>query len=257
MYLNSLKVMKASFVIGFHTARMDNLLQTLRLLSKNHLDVIQESELVLVCQDKCDPVPNDFYSHQHFNLELENMHLPFVTNFGVEKASADKLIILESDRVLPTGYFATVIDQLQEGLQITTRIMKRPQQPLTDEELEGECEFRKERRSEKITLGERNMWSGNTALMKSDYYKAGKMDEFYKGYGWADCDMTLTMEAAGIKSIYRDETEIHLWHEARTYGDGNQKRMFVENGLHFCKKWDRSLPIWFREDVSNYRRGPL
>jgi hypothetical protein len=185
------------------------------------------------------------------------MHLPFVTNFGVERATSDKLIILESDRILPTGYFAAVIDQLEEGIQISTKMMNRPTQALSDEEIEGEYEFDEERRSEEVVPGERNMWSGNTALMKSDYYKAGKMDEFYKGYGWADCDMTLTMEAAGIKSIYRDEIEIHLWHEAMTYGDGDQKRMFVENGLHFCKKWDRSLPVWFREDVSKYRRGPL
>jgi hypothetical protein len=198
------------------------------------------------------------------------MHLPYVTNFGVNVASSDKLIILESDRILPEGYFASVIDQLEEGVQITTKRMLRPLADLTDEEIaktdtrwakdlpiekyEGRRDgFNLEMRNEEAKPGERNMWSGNTALMKSDYEKAGRMDEFYKGYGWADCDMTLTMEGAGIQSIYRDEIEIHLWHEAMTYGEKNKKDLFQNNGVYFCKKWKQSFPIFLRKQIANQK----
>jgi hypothetical protein len=208
----------------------------------------------------CEEIRDDSWaSTQHFNLNLENMHLPFVTNFGVEKANSDKLIILESDRILKLGYFAHVINQLEEGIQITNKRMSRPKEALSDQTLcRNIFDHDEEYRDEKAEPGKRNMWSGNTAVMKSDYERVGGMDEFYKGYGWADCDMTLTMEAAGVQSVFLEEFgEIHLWHEAMTYGEGDQKRMYVENGLHFCKKWNCSLPVWFREDVSKYRRSPL
>lgn len=231
-------------------------MQTLRFLTKWHGEVVRESELITVCQDTYEPgTLIGWAKHKHFNLDLGYMHLPFVTNFGVDKATNEKLIILESDRILPPGYFAEVIEQLQDGLQITTKKMLRPQKDLIDREIEsGDFEYKEEYRNEAIWPGERNMWSGNTALTKSDYYGCGQMDEFYKGYGWADGDMTLTMEKHGVKSIYRDELEIHLWHEANTYGDeGDKKQMFLDNGVYYCRKWGIPFPVFLREGLAERR----
>ena len=268
--------MKASFIIGFHTQRLDNLLQTLRFLHLWHADTIKDCELITVCQDKTSrniysqifEQGQNFQSNHNYYLDLPCMHLPYVTNFGVDKASCDKLIILESDRILPEGYFASVIDQLEEGVQITPKRMYKLLKPFSDEEIASgdwkwadpteelpETDFKAEFRNEGADPGERNMWSGNTALMKSDYYKAGGMDEYYKGYGWADCDMTLRMEKAGVQSIYRDEIEIHLWHPAMTYGDGDQKQMFTNNGIYFCIKWQQPFPIFLRKDIANRKHA--
>lgn len=258
--------MLASFVIGFHTARIDNLLQTLRFLIRDHKDVFTDSYLSLVCQDNCDTLPveklNELeslreQSHRSciINLSLDEMRLPEVTNIGVEDAETDKLIILESDRILPAGYFAAVIEQLHDGIQITTKNMIKLRGPATDDEIvdclfQFDCEVRNPRNE----LGQRNMWSGNTAIMKGDYYKAGRMDEAYTGYGWADSDMTKATEGAGIQSIYRDEVELHLWHPSATYGKSDQKQLFINNGLHFCKKWSVELPLWFREEIAQHKR---
>jgi len=250
--------MKASFIIGFHSARLDNLQQTLRFLSHNHGDFIHECQLVLVCQDECEPVFNDFGKYDHFNLNLDRMHLPHVTNFGVSRATADKLFILESDRILPAGYFEDVYNKLWYGKQITTTNMLKLARESTDEEIvRGKFDYTEEHRTDSGQLGMRNMWSGNTAIMRQDFIKVGTMDETYKGYGWADCDMTLAVEAAGIQSIFRPEIELHLWHPSMTYGDGDQKKMFIDNGLYFCKKWKQPLPDFLRKDIAEHRKVTL
>lgn len=259
--------MKASFIIGFHTARIDNVLQTLRFLTQESL--VNECELLTICQNSLDQLKTSeilqfdefslkFKQARHFDLNLPCMKLSKVTNFGVEKSGCDKLIILESDRILPVGYFQSVITQLEQGMQITTAKMFRLTHPADDFMIDTkQFDYVEELRSPDNHLGQRNMWSGNTAIMKTDFYKAGKMDENYLGYGWADSDMTYATEAAGIKSVYRTEIELHLWHEPATYGQGDQKKMFIDNGLRFCRKWNKPIPEWLRADMVQYREELL
>ena len=268
--------MEASFIIGFHTRRFDNLLQTLRFLTFNHNEVIEKCQLVTVCQDEvsqeqllkvslpcfdCDSeaithfeqYASNFGQWVHFDLNEPCMKLPKITNFGIEKSKSKKLIILESDRILPSGYFAKTLAELKEGVQITTKNMVKLAQPTMDEEIIDDIfDYVDEHRSETNEIGMRNMWSGNTAIMRSDFEKAGKMDEDYIGYGWADSDMTRQMESIGVKSIFRPEIELHLWHESATYGDGNQKKMFLENGKKFLSKWNLAPPQWFIEEIEMY-----
>ena len=157
-----------------------------------------------------------------------------------------------------------MIDQLEEGIQITTKNMIKFSRALTDEEIatgqwklpwNQNASYKEEHRSDTNEVGRRNMWSGNTAFMKSDFEKAGRMDESYKGYGWADSDMTYAMETAGVKSVYRDELEFHLWHPSATYGEGDQKKMFIDNGVRFCKKWDKEQPAWFKREIVRHQGG--
>lgn len=264
--------MLCSFIIGFHTQRKNNLIQTVRFLELLHPEIVAESQLILVCQDSCDPINNNFKKYDHFNLNLTCMHLPYVTNYGVDHTESEKLIILESDRILPKGYFRTVIDQLKPGVQISTQDMVRPQIPITDKQAELCVEkiqlFRQfpraiedlgfpvkhEWRTKENQIGMRNMWSGNTALMKSDFNKVGRMDEAYRGYGWADTDMTNTMERAGIASVFRPEIEIHLWHAPATYATINDSHMFVNNGFYFCRKWNVEPPDWLLQERAKHAK---
>lgn len=237
--------MHCTFIIGFHTARNDNLFQTLRFLERNHLSVIKHSQLVLICQDTSPEIPNAFAEYTHVNKNVECMQLPILTNEGMKLAKSKKAIILESDRILPEGYFETVINQLEPGLQITTLPMFKAERLASDEEIiSGDYPKHREDRSTVCEIGRRNMWSGNSAVMVEDYWRVGGMDEEYKGYGWADNDMTLTMEAGGVKSIWRDEMEIHLWHTSAGYGKIDETNFFVKNGVRFCRKWNKPMPDW-------------
>ncbi len=258
--------MIASFIIGFHTARIDNLIQTLQFLTEDHKDVVQNSELVLICQDTCDTLDKKlsdqlfflklhFEKFQIFNLDLPYMQLPLVTNFGVDNCHTDKVIVLESDRILPAGYFKSVIEQIHEGISITCKNMKKLSTPVNNEEIKNNIfQYKDESRTEENQIGIRNMWSGNTAIWKPDYYKAGKMDEAYIGYGWADSDMTNRMQKVDVKSVYRDEIELHLWHPSATYGSGDQKQMFINNGIRYCKQWDIEYPDWFRKEIAQHKK---
>ena len=251
--------MLASFVIGFHTARLNNLVQTLNFLNKWHPEVVSESQLVTICQNECEECSNQYTNHfkkwDHENLNLECMMLPKVTNRGIELCESDKIIILESDRILPQGYFHDVIADIREGVMITTDKMHHLIKPATDYQIEHNTyEYKDEARTQVNNIGQRNMWSGNTAIHKADFYKVGRMDENYVGYGWADSDMTNQMSKLGIKSIFRDEIELHLWHPKASYGTGDQKKLFVDNGVYFCKKWSIDYPIWLREEIGKLAR---
>ena len=280
--------MDATFVIGFHTQRFDNLLQTLRFLQENHKDFIRSCQLVTVCQDEVtkETVSNTrldtatmlvdgdktmavgefnywaryFGRWDHFDMKVECMQLPALSNFGVEKAVADKIILLESDRILPAGYFEKAVGDLQSGYQITTQNMWKLLGPTSDEKIkQGDFRHKDEHRSKSAQIGMRSMWSGNTAFMKKDFYKAGRMDEEYKGYGWADNDMTLTMETNGVQSVFQEGVlELHLWHPPATYDGGkDSKLLFIENGLRFCKKWNKPIPDWLQDDIDEIQKQHL
>src|SRR6267154_2338229 len=109
--------MIASFVICFHTARIDNMLQTLRFLTNDHTEVIGDCYFDGVCQDDLDKLPTEqreeldalcekFHRSCLTSLNVKEMHLPHLTNHAIENAETDKIVVLESDRILPKGYFA-------------------------------------------------------------------------------------------------------------------------------------------------------
>lgn len=238
--------MFSSFVIFFHTKRLENFHQTIRFLNLWHPEVVQESEIITICQDQTNLTLSNWLHHSHINLDLECMHLPKMVNIGVNLAKSNKLVILESDRILPKGYFFNAIQQLKEGLQITAKNMIKLTKDYNDNDIiNNNYEFKEDNRTSKI--GDKNLWSGNTIITKNDFNKIGGMDEFYKGYGWADSDMC--EKTKHLQSIYRDEQEIHLWHPPLTYGKGDQKQMFIDNGIYFCKKWKIEFPLWFREEL--------
>lgn len=249
--------MNASFIIYYHSQRLENLQQTLRFLKKNHSEVISKSELVLMCQNNHQIDIEGFSSVNQISMNLPEMNVPLLTNEGVRLAKNEKIVVLESDRILPKGYFEEVLSELQEGVMLTTKKMKKLLAPVTDDALINEqYETYCDDRSESCEFGVKNMWSGNTACMKSDFLKVGGIDPFYIGYGWADCDMTLTMQKAGIKSIYKENyTELHLWHENQTYGSNDQKELFINNCLYCCRKWNQPIPQFMIKEIADHRNG--
>jgi hypothetical protein len=182
------------------------------------------------------------------------MQLPHLTNLGMREAKSKKAIILESDRILPMGYFEETIDELELGKQITPIEMIKLEKLVTDDQiLNRDYPFHGENRSTVCEIGRRNMWSGNTAIMVEDYWRVGGMDEEYKGYGWADNDMTLTMETNDVESIWKNiaAPEIHLWHTSAGYGKIDETTFFIKNGIKFCKKWKKPMPLWLIKKIQD------
>lgn len=247
--------MLATFLIAFHTRRIDNLTQVVRFLSRNHPDVVKESEVIFLCQDQCGVVDNDFATSRMVNLRLVRMEKCKALNHGVHLAQSDKIVVLDSDRILPAGYFSDVLQNLEPGNAVTAKVTHRLKRPFADADIvAGEYDYEYESRSTSNALFSRNLFAGNVALHKTDYWHAGSMDEGYVGYGFEDSDMTMRLSRTGISAIFRPEIELHLYHEGATYGPTDQKKMFLNNGIRYCKNWNLPVPSQLQKEIDQYCR---
>lgn len=238
-----------SFLIYFHSKRVDNLRQTLRFLAMHNL---KNYELVLLCHDEFPDIETPFPRTRQINLRFDEMWIPRMTNIGVELCS-DTIFLLECDRILPTRYLEAALDQLEPGKMITCRKMKKLRQACTDDEiLREQFEWTCDDRSPQNTAGVKNLWSGNILFYKADFYRAGGMNEAYIGYGWADSDMTARCMASGITPIFNDFTELHLWHPGTTFGTRDPKPMFLTNGFRFCREWQQPIPRVLFNEMKGY-----
>lgn len=250
--------MYSSFIIPFPVERVDNVTQTLRLLAHYHKDVLKNSEVLLMCQNRTGFIETEFLETNPHNLKLPCMQKGKLLNEAVKVAKSDILVFLDSDRVLPFGYFKEVIDNLKKRTAVTTKNMHRLSRPVSDAEIiTDNFEFEPEHRSVENKILMRNFFSGNIVMYKEDYLQAGGMDEFYIGYGFEDHDMTNVLFNQGIQQVWREEVELHLYHERLTYGEGNQKRMFLNNGVRYCKKWQIPIPGKLQVELDQYTKVML
>lgn len=227
-----------SFVYYFHTSRTENLRQSLRMLFKREKVV---GEVILVCNDQSD---EEFEGCRLYNMNLSTYQKPKMCNLGVSLASHGVVAILDSDRVLPEGYFGSVLETMKRGQFVSCLNMWNLEDKCTDEKIDqGDFDYLPEERSEGWEIRRKNLFSGNTTFFKDDYLSAGGMDESFVGYGFADNDMTLNVIRKGFSPTWRPETELHLYHEktvlerGRMVGFDEYKRTSQSNLCRFLKKW--------------------
>jgi hypothetical protein len=228
------------FIIIFHPCRVDNLRQTIRFLERREsLD-----ELVLVCQTGCDPIPNRFHTYQHINLGSGTYWKARMTNRGAEVAKSDILVLLDSDRILPHGYFTRNALLMSPNEIITTKYLWKLSRPYTDAEIESDhVEKNIEFRSEGNLAYCRNLFAGNTMIRKSDYWRLGGYDESYQGYGFADNDMTMKALKIGLNVVFLEEVERHLYHDLGFDWQGVIANSSVKdvlmalNAMNYFLKW--------------------
>ena len=227
-----------SFVFYFHSSRINNLKQTLRLLLKREKSI---KEVVLVCNDRTDEIFEGCNLH---NMEMNEYNKPKMCNLGVSKASEDLVVLLDSDRILPRGYFDKLGLELRMGQFASCRRMFNIKYECSDEQIEAEdFEFAEEERSMTWEVRRKNLFSGNTAFFKRDYLDAGGLDESFVGYGFADNDMTLNVMNKGMTPVWSDSVEYHLYHEKSVMEDGGlvgfakYQKTSQSNLNRFIKKW--------------------
>src|SRR5438128_2224693 len=126
----------ASLVVTFHSTRLTQLEQCLRFLCKHDRNVMLNSQLILVCQDRV----NEVTAHGFGAVELLNLNLPVfnkskMVNSGVRLAKADNLILLDGDRILSAGYFWQAINRLEKGRVLSARWLYKLLAPATDQQL--------------------------------------------------------------------------------------------------------------------------
>jgi hypothetical protein len=239
-----------SFIIYYHSSRIDNLTQTLRILQKREPDL--DAELVLICQDESPPVETRFPT-QLIELKSPYYHKPFMCNIGVRKAKRENIVLLDSDRILPQGYFTQRAAELAPRTAVAPMNLYTLRKPYSDEELDQpriKLDWSRDFRSEEVLPMAKNLFAGNVLMKRDDYLAVGGMDESYRGYGFADNDMTQSVLRSGIKQILTNDEELHLFHPRDIYWEDmklpNNQYMIMTalNGLRYHRKW--ALPMQTR-----------
>lgn len=243
-----------SFIIIFHPKRLDNLKQTLHFLKQRENSDI---EVILCCQTYIKYFDSPFNNTKFINLESNTYLKPKMTNIGVKAAQNDIIVLLDSDRVLPTNYFTNTCSQLNPNEIITTKNLYYVLNKYNNAQIEsGLIKKISDFRSEKNESMKKNLFSGNTIMWKSDYLRIGGYDENFAGYGFADNDMTKNALENGLTPIFLEENELHLYHDD-LFDFNNQllsraeyKIICAINGLKYFNKWQLKFDLAMEEFIN-------
>lgn len=196
-----------SFVIYASKHRLDNLLQTIRFLNKRERKI--DKEIIVVYQDDGPQIDGV----TKYDMDLDTYRKPLMCNFGVKKCSGELVALLDSDRILPENYFYNASKLMKRRYMITTNCILNLDKFYSDVDInKRRYKGKKEYRSSENILRRKNLFSGNTLFFKSDYEFVGGMDERYVGYGYTDNDITRSAKLKGIKDVYLNFEELHLYH---------------------------------------------
>lgn len=244
-----------SFVFYAHSSRIDNLLQTLRILEQKETKFWYK-EIIVVFQDNA----IDLKGIKTVGLNLKTYHKPKQCNIGVKLAKYPVVALLDSDRILPSNYFFDKCREIKRGQFITCSVLHNCKNIYSDNDiLRNNIEYDVENKSKTNEIRLKNLFSGNTLFYKDQYLACGGMDENYFGYGFADNDMTRTIESHGMESVFYDLPEIHLWHEKEIIYESKKLSDFriisAINMLYYCKKWSihtESTDFFCKEIIKDF-----
>jgi predicted glycosyltransferase involved in capsule biosynthesis len=219
------------------------LTQSVNALLVREKNIINESEFLVFSQDKVvvHIAPGN-------NIELINLNMPVfnkskIVNESVRRASSNKIIMLDGDRILPVGYFTEQLNKINRREIVTTRYMVKHTTVCDTSDLES-SPYREDHRDQSLTPGKKNLFSGNTTMYKDDFWELRGMDESFENYGCADLDFATRAVQSGMTCVFTDHTEHHLWHpldmsqEAFEYYN-------VRSVLKYCRKWNKPVPKFF------------
>jgi predicted glycosyltransferase involved in capsule biosynthesis len=194
------------------------------------------AEFLLMCQEK---VNSDAFSDPNIkiiNLGQGKYWKSIAYNHAVRLATSDKIVLLDSDRVmLRQAYYTHYLTALQPKTIIAPSVVLDLQKPTSDDDLLNytNLDYKSSTRYTNPLIKGKTAFSGNTILFKEDYLAFGGMDENMHGYGYHDNDATLAAARQGMNIEFVLEPEFHLWHPKSEHIISDNER----NRVYFCKKW--------------------
>jgi hypothetical protein len=184
---------------------------------------------------------------------------------GVASARYEKVLYLDSDRLLPPSYLEEVVPKIKDGVFVFTTqhflmteemSLEQCKEALVDETLlatTGKLRF-DPRFAEPVHGPGKNVMSGSTAFTKTTYWALGGVDPWYRGHGaYADTDFHFTARVGGCRFLDLEVPEIHFIHPKRhgkkALGEMKLRRLGLDNFIYYCLKWN--LPMALAENVAH------
>lgn len=189
---------------------------------------------------------------------------------GVATAKFDKILYLDSDRLLPRSYLSQVNRMLKDNVFLFTSrhfmMIDDIESKELDELVNSPFEkgvFAEERFSRKLKFEPRlkqpfpgpgkNVMSGNTAFTKDTFYNIGGVDRWYCGHGaYADTDFHMNAGKHGCEFLDIPVCEIHCHHEKLQNTSKLSKDelylLSLDNFIYYIAKW--KLPSILAENIA-------
>ena len=191
---------------------------------------------------------------------------------GVLSARFEKIVYLDSDRLLPKEFLQLVDKNIKDNVFIFTSIhlmmnkhldIQKCKNTLEDFSKKQNCnkfnfileQFKFETRHAEPYHGpSKNVMSGSTSFTRKTYIRLGGVDQWYCGHGaFADNDFHMQAALNGCNFIDLSIPEIH-YHHFKLSQENNRikdKDLFIlglNNFIYYCKKWN--LPIALAESLA-------
>lgn len=174
------------------------------------------------------PFPVQLTTHPHDGFQLARCR-----NEGVRASSAEYLVFLDGDCIIPPDHLRIHLDRRKDNV-VQAGYFARLSQAVS--ERITEAEIRRGNFAQWDTLAERwqlfqrhaksafysltrdatrpKLFGNNIGIARADYLRVNGYDENFRGWGCEDDDLRLRLRAAGvqIESILRWTHVYHLWH---------------------------------------------
>lgn len=257
-----------SIFIMYSNDRAEALEYTLSCL--RDMPLYEKCQKTLVVDTKVDRIPEDWQA-----VQVPRVDGKFcwgrMWDAGVFSAKHDRIVYLDSDRMLPKRFLSDVDEYLVDDMFIFTSrhfmmisdlslslCKKLLEQDEVEESLLSQDyigKFKYEVRFESPCHGPaKNVMSGSTAFTKRTYIRLGGVDHWYAGHGaFADTDFHMQASVGGCEFLDLELPELHYHHNKMgdnkiNLDDMTLRRMGLDNFIYYCHKW--SLPLVLAESLA-------
>lgn len=232
------------------------------------MDLYDQCQKTLIVDGKTNCVPKEFEIVQVPRVDGQFSWVN-MWDAGVHSARFEKIVYLDSDRMLPESFLKLVKDVPDDTFMFTSKhfhmlddlsiedckaflVANKEQGVFMEDRFLGRFQY--EPRFKEVVHGPgKNVMSGSVAFTKRTYNKIGGVDPWYRGHGaFADTDFHFTASQHGCEFIDLDIPEIH-YHHKKLEGEEEideitLRRRGLDNFIYYCKKW--GLPVALAEDLA-------
>lgn len=223
------------------------------------MNLYEHCQKTLVVDGKIDQIPPDW----------EVIQVPRIANkfcwgrmwdAGVYSAKFEKILYLDSDRLLPKNTLQLINSYLEDDIFLFTSMhflmeniisIEACKTLLSFEDIdrmlieasEIGCLRYEVRHKEPFHGAGKNVMSGSTAFTKKTYSRLGGVDQWYHGHGaFADSDFHMQAAVEGCSFFDLGLQELHFPHakldeSKKALANEDLYKLGLDNFIYYCHKW--------------------